>query len=255
MLESLPGLVFLFIAGVLAGWIDAIGGGGGLVQVPALLAGFPGVPVQALLGANKLSSMGGTVTALWRYRASGFVRLRRWWPMASWGAAGGAFGAAAAMQIPATFLRPLILALVIVVLVWMLVSSELVRSLPQRRERVGGHGQWLLGGGVGLYDGFFGPGTGSLLVLALQRWLGLDPVAASAAAKVVNLATNAGALVVFAASGSVLWLAALPLAVGNVCGGWLGATMAVRLGGRLVRGVLVCVVLLLAVKAGLESFP
>ncbi len=247
-------MFFLLLAGALAGWIDAVGGGGGLVQVPALLAGFPGVPVQALLGANKLSSICGTVAALWRYRASGFVRVHHWWPAALGGLAGGVVGAAAAMQVPAAVLRPLVLVLVVAALAWMLLSGR--SSLFRRRgkERAGRSGQWFLGGGVGAYDGFFGPGTGSLLVLAFQRWFGLDPVMASAAAKVVNLATNAGALVVFTASGSVLWLAAVPLAVGNVCGGWLGAAMAVRFGTRLVHGVLVCVVLVLATKAGVELF-
>lgn len=254
MPDSIATFAFLWAAGALAGWIDAIGGGGGLVQVPALVAGFPGAPVQGLLGANKFSSICGTSTALWRYRASGQVRLRYWWPAAAAGAAGGALGAKVALWVPPAVLKPLVLVLVIAVLLWLLVSGRFRQQRGSGREPGGVTGQWVLGGGVGAYDGFFGPGTGSLLVLALERWFGLDAVAASAAAKVVNLATNAGALVVFAASGSVLWMAALPLAVGNVCGGWLGAGMAVRFGTQFVRGVLACVVILLTVKVGLDLF-
>ncbi len=252
MSEQLLTLALLGLAGGLAGWIDAIAGGGGLVQVPALLAGFPGVPVQALLGANKFSSVCGTSVALWRYRGLGLVRLRAWLPAVGAGLGGAAGGAGLAMLLPSGALKPVVLVLVVAVLVWMLVSGLIPRRAGQADTPAGQGGQWILGGGIGVYDGFFGPGTGSFLVLALVRWFRLEPVAASAAAKAINLATNAGALALFAASGSVLWQAALPMAVCNVIGGWLGAGMAARFGTRLVRGVLVFVVLALTAKVALD---
>lgn len=252
MSDQLVTLVLLALAGGLAGWIDAIAGGGGLVQVPALLAGCPGVPVQALLGANKCSSVCGTAVALWRYRGLGLVRLREWRFAVAAGLAGAAGGAALALWIPSAALKPLVLVLVVVVLVWMLVSGLFLQQSRIDRAAPGNDGQWLLGGGVGLYDGFFGPGTGSFLVLGLVRWFGLEPVAASAAAKAINLATNAGALALFAVSGAVLWEAAIPMAVCNVIGGWLGAGMAARAGTALVRGVLVVVVLGLTAKVAMD---
>ncbi len=252
MQDPLLTLALLGLAGGLAGWIDAIAGGGGLVQVPALLAGCPGVPVQALLGANKLSSVCGTSVALWRYRGLGLVRLRAWRVAVAAGFAGAAGGAGLAMLVPSATLKPVVLVLVVVVLAWMLVSGVLLRPRAGSGAGAGRRGQWILGGGTGLYDGFFGPGTGSFLVLGLVRWFRLDPVAASAAAKAINLATNAGALALFAVSGSVLWEAAVPMAVCNVVGGWVGAGMAARLGAGLVRGVLVVVVLALSLKVMLD---
>jgi uncharacterized membrane protein YfcA len=249
--DSILTLALLALAGGLAGWIDAIAGGGGLVQVPALMAGFPGVPVQALLGANKLSSVCGTGTALWRYRGLGLVRLRQWLPAVVAGLAGAVAGAGLAMLVPGTALKPLVLILVVMVLTWLLMAAAFTRPAGRADGKVE-QGQWLLGVGVGVYDGFFGPGTGSFLVLALVRWFGLEPVTASAAAKCINLATNAGALAFFAASGSVLWAAAVPMAVCNVIGGWVGAGMAVRFGPRLVRGALVVVVLALVGKVFLD---
>lgn len=255
MPDAFVTIALLALAGGLAGWIDAIAGGGGLVQVPALMAGFPGVPVQALLGANKLSSVCGTSAALWRYRGLGLVRLRRWAGAIAAGTAGAVGGAGLALLVPSTTLKPLVVGFVVVVLVWMLVSGIVRREARPHTGVAGGAGQWLLGGCAGTYDGFFGPGTGSFLVLALVRWFRLEPVAASAAAKAINLATNTGALALFALSGSVLWQAAIPMAVGNVVGGWLGAGMAARGGAALVRAMLVVVVLALTAKVAADLMP
>lgn len=245
-------LGLLTLAAVLAGWVDAIAGGGGLIQVPALVAAFPGAPVQPLLGANKLSSICGTATALWRYRGLGLVRLRHWIPAVAASATGAGGGAAIALAIPSASLKPMVLALVVLVLIWMLVSGTLTRMVGGRAEVPAGGRQAVLGGGVGFYDGLFGPGTGSFLVLAMVRWFRMEPVAASAAAKAINLASNAAALSLFAVSGSVLWQAAIPMAAGNVLGGWIGAGTATRFGKRIVQGVLVVVVLALTVRAALD---
>lgn len=245
-------LCLLALAGAVAGWVDAIAGGGGLIQVPALVAGFPGVPVQALLGANKLSSICGTSTALWRYRGLGLIRLRAWVPAVVASGVGAAAGASVAILTPSAVLKPFVLGLVVPVLVWMLVAGVRPGPVEGRIQAAAPRPQALMGAGTGLYDGLFGPGTGSFLVLAMVRWLGMEAVAASAAAKAINLASNAGALALFMGSGNVLWEAAGVMAVGNVLGGWLGAGTAARFGRRIVRVVLVVVVMALTAKAVLD---
>lgn len=239
---------------MVAGWVDAVAGGGGLIQIPALFGVFPGASPALLLGTNKFSSVCGTTVAVLRYRRLRFLEPGKWIVAVCAALAGAGAGALIATRVPSAVMRPAVLVLVVAVLVYMLWNG---RALPAevRGGRVPRRGtQALLGGGAGVYDGFFGPGTGSFLIYFLVRWASLDFVRASAAAKVINLATNVGALGLFAGLGYVDYAVGVPMAAFNVLGAWLGASMAGRFGPVLVRRVFVFVVAALCAKLIVDLF-
>lgn len=241
-------LLFLCSCALLAGWVDAVAGGGGLIQIPALFGVFPAAPPALLLGTNKLSSFCGTTTAVFRYRALRLVAPRAWAVAVVAALAGSGLGALVATQIPSAFMRPIVIILVIVVLGFTLLNRGNAGGDPNQQRVPGGFAQGVLGGGAGFYDGFFGPGAGSFLIYCLVRWGRLDFVRASAAAKVINLATNAGALGLFVGLGYVNFEVGVPMAVCNVAGAWVGASMAGRFGPVLVRRVFIVVVVALCAK-------
>jgi uncharacterized membrane protein YfcA len=240
----------LVLAGFTAGWIDAVVGGGGLVQLPALLL-VPGItPVQAL-ATNKLASiMGTSVSALTYYRRVG-PDLRTAGPMAATALAGAVGGAALASKIPPDLFKPIILVVLVGVAAWTVLRPSVGRSTDLRWEGRRHHGAAAaLGLAVGAYDGLLGPGTGTFLVIGLVGVLGYAFLPASAIAKIVNFATNAGALMFFVPYGAVLWGLGLLVGTANLAGGYLGARMAVAKGSGFVRVVFVVVVGALVVRLG-----
>jgi len=247
-------LLLLCGCAVLAGWVDAIAGGGGLIQIPALLAALPSAPVAVVLGTNKLSSFCGTTTAVLRYHSLRFVSPRDWVVAVVAALAGSGIGAFCATVVPGATMKPAVMILLVVVLVATLAKGTPNASTPAVARVPGSGGQAALGVGAGVYDGLFGPGTGSFLIFGLVRWCHLDYVRASAAAKVVNLATNFGALGMFIGLGFVDYRAGLPMAVCNVLGAWLGATMAGRIGPVLVRRVFLVAVAGLFLKVVADHF-
>ncbi len=239
----------LLLAGValVAGAVDAIGGGGGLLTLPALL--WAGLPPHLALGTNKGQSVFGSGAALLRYRHAGLLdpaQARFTFPL---GLAGALVGAALVLRISPERLRPLVLALLTAAAVFV----ALRRAVPQTaRPPRTGRARHLVAAAIALviaaYDGFFGPGTGTFLIVAFVALLGDGLVAASASAKVVNFASNLAAVGLFATRGVVVWRIALPMAAAQLAGGWLGAHLAVRRGDALVRRVAVGVALALAAK-------
>ncbi|HWI07843.1 MAG TPA: TSUP family transporter, partial [Solirubrobacteraceae bacterium] len=217
-------VLVLCAAALVAGWVDAVVGGGGLVQIPALLVLLPGAAPAQVLATNKLSSVFGTAVAAWVYVRRVRPDLRTALPMAAAAVAGSAAGAACASLLPASVFRPLVLVLLVVVATYVL-----------RRPRLGDMQALRLGGArhlaaalgaalaIGFYDGIFGPGTGSFLVFALVALMGYSFLQASAKARIVNLATNLGALAVFVPQGAPLYGLGLAMAACNVLGGRLGA--------------------------------
>ncbi|SDS12785.1 sulfite exporter TauE/SafE family protein [Paraoerskovia marina] len=235
-------IVLLIVAGFVAGWIDAVVGGGGLVQLPALLL-VPGIsPVQAL-ATNKLASiMGTSVSATTYYRRVG-PDMRTAMPMAAFALVGAIGGAALASRIPEELFTPIILVVLVAVAVYTIAKPQLGRTSDLRWEG-NGH-RWIaagLGLVIGFYDGLLGPGTGTFLVISLVSVLGYAFLPASALAKIVNFATNLGALIFFIPYGAVLWALGLVVGVANLCGGYVGARMAVARGSGFVRVVFVVVV-------------
>nr|WP_230689089.1 TSUP family transporter [Micromonospora sp. WMMC415] len=236
--------------------MDAVVGGGGLLLLPALLVGAPGMPVATALGTNKLAAVAGTATAAVTYAR----RTKLDWAVA--GPAAGlavlcaGVGAALAGAVPASAYRPVVLAVLVAVAVFVVARPRLgVVAQPHRRTRARMVVAVAVAGvGIALYDGLVGPGTGTFLVLAFTALVGADFVHGSAMAKIVNAGTNLGALVVFAATGHVWWLLGAAMAVCNIVGAVLGARMALRRGSGFVRGVLLVVVLALVGRLGYDQW-
>jgi uncharacterized protein len=251
-LEHLPPatIALVVVAGFCAGWVDAVVGGGGLIQLPALLL-VPGIsPVQAL-ATNKLGSIFGTTTSAVTYFRRARPDLKTALPMAGVALAGSFCGAVLASSLPAEVFKPIILAALVAVSVFTAVHPGAGALTKLRHTGVRHVGTAAaIGLVIGFYDGLIGPGTGSFLVIAMVALLGYSFLAASAKAKIVNMATNLGALLYFVPHGSVLWGLGLVLGAANMAGGYTGARMAVTKGSGFVRLVFLLVVAALIVKLG-----
>lgn len=243
----------LMLAAFGAGLVDAVAGGGGLIQVPALFSALPAEAPATIFGTNKGSSVFGTANAAWRYAR----RIGIPWGIAL-PAAGTAFlfsfaGAATVAWMPKDVVRPLILALLVIVALYTALRSDFgVAPAPVRRHRR--EIVLLVGAVLGFYDGFFGPGTGSFVIFAFVRWFGLDFLRASAAAKIVNGSTNLAALAYFVPAGHVLWGLALSMAAFNVLGALVGTRLAIRRGSGFVRIVFLLATALLIAKFGHDTW-
>ena len=244
-----PELVTLFLAAFLAGAVDAVVGGGGLIQIPALFAVYPAESAARLFGTNKCASVVGTANACWRYARQVEMPWRTILPAAVCAFLFSYAGAAAVAWLPKESIRPLILVLLIFAAGYTLMRKDF-GSLHQpahagRRELVFAS---LLGAVIGFYDGFFGPGTGSFLIFLFVRFFGFDFLHASASAKVVNVATNLAALLYFVPNGHVLPLLAAAMALANVTGSLAGTWLALRHGSAFIRRVFLAVVSVLILK-------
>jgi uncharacterized membrane protein YfcA len=247
--------LFLLAASFFAGFIDSIAGGGGLIQLPALLIGLPKSETAEVLGTNKLSSIFGTSTAAVLYRKQIKPDPKVLLAMGLPALLGSAGGAMLASKIPTSSMRPMVLVLLIVVAVYTWFKPDLgkfenLRHLPKRRVQIAA----LAGVIIGFYDGIFGPGTGSFLMLILVASLGYAFITASAIAKVVNVATNVGAILVFGINGAVIWQIGIIMGVANISGAVIGARLAIKGGSTLVRKVFLIVTVALIVKVGIATF-
>lgn len=249
------GLLFLILAAFLAGGVDAVVGGGGLIQIPALFMAYPGQSAATLFGTNKCASIVGTLNASWRYARRVNMPWRTILPAALAAFAFSYLGAAAVAWLPKDAVRPLILLLLIGAAAYTLSRKD----FGQRHQPAHGGCRelvyaLLLGGLIGFYDGFFGPGTGSFLIFLFVRFFGFDFLHASASAKVVNVATNLAALIYFLPHGFVLpWLALL-MALANVSGSLLGSWLALKQGSAFIRRVFLRVVGMLIIKFAWDTF-
>lgn len=252
-MPELPELLLLCAAAAFAGWVDAVSGGGGLVQLPALLIWLPGASPAAVLATNKLSSVCGTAAAALTYQRKVRPDLRTALPMAGVALAGSAGGAACASLLPREVFRPLVLVLLVLVAAWTVARPGMGL---EERLRFSGHRHHvvaaLAGAVIGFYDGIFGPGTGAFLVVALVGLLGYAFLQASATARIVNLATNVGALLVFVPQGAPMWRLGLAMGACNVAGAWIGAHTAIRRGSGFVRVVFLVVVAALVLRLGYD---
>ena len=248
-------LLFVTLLSALAGFVDAVVGGGGLILVPALFATYPSVHPATLLGTNKSASVWGTLFAAWHFQQ----RVTMAWPAllpASLMALIGAWlGAYVLTQTSPLLLRQALPLLLLVLLTYTLWNKNLGQVHAPRFQ---GHRLALamsaVGGILGFYDGFFGPGTGSFLVFLLVRFLGFDFLQASAHSKVLNLASNLAAVVLLAWQGHVWWQVGVYLALANVAGSLLGTRMALQHGTRFVRWLFIGVVTALMLKTGHDAW-
>ena len=248
-------LIIVTLASLLAGFVDAIVGGGGLILVPALFAVFPSTHPATLFGVNKGASVWGTAVATVQYARRVEMRWAALLPAAGAGFAGSLGGAWLVTLVDGSFLRKVLPFVLLAVLAYTLAKKDLGRI---HAPRFSGSAETLAACSIGLvlgfYDGFFGPGTGSFFVFLFVRWLGYDFLNASASAKLLNTATNLAALGLFAYKGHVWWHFALTMAVANVMGSLLGTRLALKHGSGFVRVVFIVVVSVLILKTGSDAF-
>ncbi|WP_325345690.1 sulfite exporter TauE/SafE family protein [Xylophilus sp.] len=248
-------LLIVSLASLLAGFVDAIVGGGGLVLVPALFATFAHTHPATLFGMNKSAGICGTAFAARQFAQRVEMRWATLLPAAGAGFAGAFLGAWTVTRVSPDFLRRVLPLVLVAVLLYTLARKELGRHhAPRIQGRAEAWAASAIGLAVGFYDGFFGPGTGSFFVFLFVRWLGYDFLHASASAKLLNTATNLAALILFAATGHVWWHYAAVLAAANVVGSLAGTRLALRHGAGFVRGFFIVVVGALILKTGYDAF-
>ena len=247
--------IFVTLASMFAGFVDAIVGGGGLILVPALFGAFPSAQPATLLGTNKSASVWGTLISARQYAQRVDMRWAAIGPAALAGFAASFLGAWTVTVINPDMLRKALPIILVVVLAYTLYKKQLGQThAPRYSGRTEALIACCIGATSGFYDGFFGPGAGSFFVFLLVRLLGYDFLNASASAKILNLATNIAALILFTAKGHVWWHIAVPLALANVLGSMLGTWMALKKGSGFVRGIFIVVVSALIVKTGYDAF-
>ena len=253
MTLSIGQWIFLALAAGMAGFVDAIAGGGGLIQLPALLIGLSNKPIPMILGTNKVPAIFGTSFSAAAYFKRVKPDLHLTLSMAIPAFIGSASGARLASEFPKSVFRPVIIVLLLLVAIYtwkrpQLGMEENLKFTPKvRRIVVGGFGFV-----IGFYDGIFGPGTGSFLLFILVGVVGYAFLKASATAKLVNIATNLAAILTFSFTGHIWWKVGLLLAIANVTGSIFGAQLAIKGGSPLVRKVFLVMTFLLIAKVGYD---
>lgn len=230
---------------VLAGFVDAVAGGGGLVTVPALL--LAGLPPVAALATNKMQSVVGTAVAAFTFWRRGFVDLRSLVPAIALTFAGSFTGAIVVKKLDTSALSTAVPVALIAIALYFLLAPQLNDKDRSPRLRFA----WfvpVMGAVIGFYDGVFGPGTGSFMTMAFVVLFGLGLTRASAHTKVLNVTSNLAALALFIPSGDVMWPVAAVMAVGQVAGGYIGARTGIRFGAKIIRPLIIVVSMSLAVK-------
>lgn len=242
-------LTFLFAAAFVAGFIDSIAGGGGLITVPAML--IAGVPPLQTLGTNKLQSLFGSSSATIAYARKGHVRVQDQWPMFLMAVLGGGLGAMLATVMPGTFLKAVMPFLLIVIGLYFGFKPKL--SDEDRQARIT---PFLFGLTavplIALYDGVFGPGTGSFFMLAFVWLAGYGMLKATAHTKMLNFGSNVGAFLIFLLNGAILWKAGLLMGVGQFIGAQAGSRLAMRSGAKLIKPLLLITCFGLALRLMLD---
>ncbi|WEK03152.1 MAG: TSUP family transporter [Candidatus Devosia phytovorans] len=238
-------LLALAAVGMLAGFVDAIAGGGGMISIPALL--FAGLPPVSALATNKLQSVVGTTMAAVTFWRRGYVSVQRLIPAIAMTFAGSLLGASVVRSVDTNLLQMAVPVALIAIALYFLFAPNL--SDDSRHARLPFR---LLvpaiGFVIGFYDGIFGPGTGSFFTICFVTLFGLGLTHASGNTKVLNLTSNLAALVIFIPAGAVVWPAAVAMAIGQIAGGYIGARTGIRYGAKLIRPVVVVVCIVLAVR-------
>lgn len=229
---------------VVTGCVDAVAGGGGLIMMPALIA--TGLPPHVVLGTNKVQSSCGTAMATWRFWRAGLFRLATSWPTAAMTFAGAAAGSLLIQRIDAHWLRLIVPLLLLAVALYTVLSPAM--GDEDRKARLSERGYLPVAGGVGLYDGFFGPGAGQFYTITLVGLRGLGLTRATGLTKLLNVTSNIASVIVFTAGGQVALLLGLCMGGGAMTGAVIGSHFATRHGARVIRPLLVVVSLALTIR-------
>lgn len=248
-------MIILCIAAFAAGFIDAIVGGGGLIQTPAILITLPQYPVATLLGTTKIPSFLGTSMAAVQYASIVKLRWKLLAMMCSLALIAAYAGSMTVALVSNAFMKPIIFGILIVVAIYTYSKKDFgIAALKDHSIK----NEWLYGGlfalVLGFYDGFIGPGAGSFLVLFFISILGFDFLKASAHAKFVNLATNMGSIIFFGGSGHILFHFAIPMAICNFTGSMLGARLAILKGNTFIRIFFLIVITGTILRFGYDIF-
>ena len=248
-------IILLCIAAFSAGFVDAIVGGGGLIQTPAALVLLPDMPVSTVIGSIKIPSFSGTFFAARQY----LKRVAMNWRLTALMCITAFIAAFAGSQLLTVvsnrFMKPVILIVLILVAIYTYSKKNFGQQVhKQHSSKTIIWLSLLISLVIGFYDGFIGPGAGSFLVLAFIAILGFDFMQASANAKIVNLSTNLGSIVLFLLKGSILWTVAIPMAISNAIGGIFGARLALQKGNRFIRIFFLLVVTATLLRFGYDVF-
>jgi len=246
--------IILCFSALIAGFVDATVGGGGLVQIPALFAILPAQAPAMLLGTNKFAAICGTLNASYTYSRRVRLPLRFMALICIVSGLAAVFGAQSARFVAPGLFRLVLPIVLAAILVYTIRQKTLGTTAPA--EPIGGDTIWkgcLIGGLVGWYDGFLGAGTGTFFIFLFIRFLRFDFLHASAAAKLVNVSTNLGALILFVIAGDVLWRFAIPMAMANAIGGIVGARFAILRGNQFIRRLFIFIVVCLLLKTGYDA--
>jgi uncharacterized protein len=229
-------ILLLSASSLLAGFIDAVVGGGGLIQIPAMLILLPGAPVATILGTNKFASCAGTTMAVQRYARHVAIDWSTVLPAAITAFVFSFLGSRTVTLLNTAFMRSIVLVLLVLVAIYVFFVKDL--GLIHQPKHPAKKAAWLgvlIGAGLGFYDGFFGPGTGSFLIFLFVGVFGFDFLSASASAKVINWATNIASVIYFGWSGNIIYKYAVPMALCSVLGATIGTRLAIAKGSRFVR--------------------
>jgi len=238
-----------------AGLVDAVAGGGGLIQVPALFAAYPEAPPATLLSTNKVASVGGTLNAARRYLRHVSLPWSIVLPAIIAGFIGSLLGANAVSNFPAEPLRKALPFVLLFLLLYTWFQPSLGEAhKPAGKSYVQQFKAGLLGLSIGFYDGFFGPGTGSFLLFGFVRFFSFDFLHASAATKLVNVATNLAAVLMLASLGQINWSLGFAMMVANIAGSQFGSRLAIKHGSTFVRKAFLLIVSLLILKSAWDAY-
>jgi hypothetical protein len=248
-------IITLFVFSFVAGFIDAIGGGGGLIQLPALLIAFPKIPMPTIFGTNKIPSFAGTAISAFQYAKRVKFNYTLLILISISAGIASYSGARFVSYVDINKLKPLVLIVLVVIAAYTFLKKDFgsaqTKNLSTKRQY--GYGVFM-GMLVGFYDGFFGPGTGSLFMLCFVVVLGFDFVQASAYSKLINCITNLSALIVFIRQGHYILELAIPLAVCNISGNWIGPRLAIQKGNKFIRVIFLMIVTLMILRYGYDVF-
>ena len=246
-------VILCFIA-FLAGFVDAIVGGGGLIQTPAGLILFPNEPIARVIGSLKIPSFTGTFFAARQYLKKVKIPFPRLLLFTSIAFIAAFTGSYCLTLVSNAFMKPVIFIVLILIALYTYTNKNLGLEIQSVHFQF----KWYKGAAIclviGFYDGFIGPGAGSLLVLAFISILGFDFLQSNAHAKMVNLATNLGSIVLFVLKGSILWSVALPMALCNAMGGFLGSKIAIAKGNKFIRRIFLLVIIATLCRLGYDVF-
>lgn len=252
---GLLAVISLAFFAFLAGFIDAVVGGGGLIQLPALLINLPNANIPSLFGTNKIAALAGTSISAAKYAKKIKFNYTILAIIAFWAALASFLGAKTVSYLNVNTLKPLILIILILIAIYTFIKKDLgtIQTKKLTNFKMICYGS-IMGLFIGFYDGFFGPGTGSFLVLAFVVFFGFEFVEASAYSKAINCVTNIFALIVFLKQGNYLLEIAILMAICNIIGNSFGTSLALKRGNKFIRTIFLCIVITLIVRYGYDIF-